>query len=194
MKKTLSVLAILSLLFIQKTSAQLEKGNVLIGADLANFNFNLNKGGAVTIDISPSAAWFINDNLAIGPKLTINPVFHSEGGGTDFTWAIDAFGRYYLSDQNINLLKHGRWFFEALAGVGGTNIAHGTSTNGLDIGFGPGYAYFVTSSVALETLLEYKGTIGFGSAAYNSNLNLNFGLQIYLPGKATMNKVTNEVK
>jgi len=36
MKKTLSVLALFCVLFSQKTNAQLEKGNVLIGADLAN--------------------------------------------------------------------------------------------------------------------------------------------------------------
>ena len=55
MKKTLSVLAVLLLLLTQRTNAQLEKGNVLVGADLAGFDFDLGKSSGFDISISPKA-------------------------------------------------------------------------------------------------------------------------------------------
>jgi len=50
----------------------------------------------------------------------------------------------------------------------------------LGLGFGPGYAYFITENIGLETLLKYNLIVGFGSSATNSNLNLSLGFQIYL--------------
>ena len=189
MKKTLSILAILSLLLIQKTDAQLAKGNVLIGADLANFNLGLSKGGKTDITLSPKAAWFIQNNIAVGPYVRFGYTHQADSASTT-SYGIGAFGRYYVvNDPKVNLLKQGRWFFEANAGIGGSNTAHGRSTNGLELGFGPGYAYFITQSVGLETLLKWNPIVGFGNAPFTSSLTLNFGFAIYLPGKETLNHV-----
>ena len=49
MKKTLIILMLSSLLLTQKTNAQLERGNVLVGASLANFRIAL-KAGQETSD------------------------------------------------------------------------------------------------------------------------------------------------
>ena len=197
MKKTLSVLVILSLLLTQKTNAQLEKGNVLVGADLANFNIGLDEGGKTSISLTPKAAWFIKDNMAIGPYVGFGFTSQKVSGetATTTTYGVGLFGRYYASKEetkDINFLKHGRWFGEVNAGIGGENTKGGNSTNGLALGFGPGYAYFITQSVAFETLLKWNPTIGFGNEPFKSNLTLNFGFQIYLPGKATMNKVKSQ--
>jgi hypothetical protein len=195
MKKTLPILAILFLLLTQKTNAQLEKGNVLFGADLANLKIGLKEGAATAIQLSPKAGWFIKSNVAIGPYVSFGYVTQKTGGVTSSstTYSVGAFGRYYVvNDPKANLLKQGRWFFEANAGIGGQNTKGGNSTNGLELGFGPGYAYFVTPSVGLETLLKWNPIIGFGNETFTSNLSLNFGFLIYLPGKATLNSVKEQ--
>ncbi|MEP6595022.1 MAG: hypothetical protein ABJA71_03705, partial [Ginsengibacter sp.] len=64
----------------------------------------------------------------------------------------------------------------------------------LGLGFGPGYAYFITPNIGLETLLKYNGIIGFGNATTQSNLNLNVGFQIYLPTRNLKTRLENDIK
>ncbi|MFT4156023.1 hypothetical protein [Parafilimonas sp.] len=194
MKKVLAVLTILSLLFVQRTNAQIEKGNVMIGGDLADFSLGLNKNSHFTISLSPKAAWFIKDNIAVGAygSLGLDVV----KGSTSTTYGVGGLGRYYFGPRQVNtesVVKHTRFFGEANLGIEGQNIAEGSTTNGLGIGFGPGLAYFVTPNIGLETLLKYHGIVGFGNDPLNSRLSLNFGFQIYLPGKSTLNKIKSDV-
>ena len=198
MKKTLPLLAILCLLLTQTTNAQLEKGNVLVGANIANFNLGLGDDAVTNILINPKAAWFIKDNVAVGTYIELG--FSSQKDVyTNTIYGVGAFGRKYFTDVNVNLLKSGRWFFEANFGIGGQNLnskiddSQDASTNGLNFGFGPGYAYFITPNIALETLFKYNGTVGFGNETYTSDFNLGIGFQIFLPGKATLNKVKSDV-
>jgi len=44
----------------------------------------------------------------------------------------------------------------------------------------------------LETLLKYNGIVGFGNQTTSSTLNLNLGFQIYLPGRATRDKIMRD--
>jgi hypothetical protein len=193
MKKTLAVLTILSLLCTQKINAQLEKGNVLVGTDLAKFNLGLNKNSGYDINLSPKAAWFINDNIALGGYATLGVSKQNDASATVTTYGVGPMGRYYINKPNLNVLKHGRWFGEANVGIEGRNVSKGGgNTNGLGLGFGPGYAYFITPNIGLETLLKYNGLVGFGNQTYQNNLSLNFGFQIYLPGKGTINKVKSQ--
>jgi len=197
MKKTLSVLAVLCLLITQKTTAQLEPGNVIVGADLANFRIALKSGQETSLQLTPNALWMLNSNLAIGAYVTLG-YSAVKDAYTNTTYGVGPMARYYFNDPKLNLLKHGRWFGQANVGIGGLNYNdksaedNDRSTNGLDIGFGPGYAYFITQNIAFETLLRYNGTLGFGHEAYTNYLNLHFGFQVYLPGKATLNKVKSQ--
>ena len=196
MKKTLPLLAILFLLFTQKTTAQLSKGNVLVGADLANFRIALKAGQETSLELTPNAAWFIKDNVAVGPYVNLGWSAVKDTY-TQTTYGVGALGRYYINKPNLNPLKHGIFFGQVNVGIGGTNyndkaLDNDYSTNGLDFGFGPGYAYFITPNIGLETLLRYNGTLGFGHEAYTNYLNLHFGFQIYLPGRATLNKVKSQ--
>lgn len=83
-------------------------------------------------------------------------------------------------------------FFEGNVGIEGTNTLN-VKTNGLGLGIGSGYAYFVTPNIGLETLLKYNGIVGFGNQAYSSTVDLNFGFQIYLSRKKAK-AIANEVK
>lgn len=192
MKKiTLVTLAFIGLVFSAK--AQIQKGNVLIGADLTNLDLRLSSPTRFIGTINPKAAWFIQDNIALGAygKFGINTV---KGTGATIDYGVGALGRVY-SGAATEVIKHGRFFGEANIGIEGQNLpANGGSTNGLGLGVGPGFAYFITPSIGLETLLKYNGIVGFGSSPFTNSVNLNFGFQIYLPGRATARKVINDVK
>ena len=197
MKKTLSILVLLSLLLTQKINAQLESGNVLVGADIANFRIALKSGQETSIQLTPRAAWFIKNNVAIGPYATLGYAAVKDSY-TNFTYGFGGFGRYYVSKPELSPLKQGRFFGAANVGIGGINYNDKTpddndrSTNGLDIGIGAGYAYFITTNISFEAQLRYNGTLGFGDEAYTNYLNLSFGFGIYLPGRATMSKVKSD--
>lgn len=179
MKHILTSLVIL-LLLNAKTNAQIQAGNVMVGADIARLNLSLDKGGNFAFDINPKAAWFVRDNLAIGAYLKVG-LQTAKGAGTSVDYGIGPLARYYFSDDNLTLLRHSRFFVEGNVGIEGYNPAVGDNTNGLGLGIGPGWTYFITPNIGLEALLKYNGIIGFGSAPTSNNLGLNIGFQIYLP-------------
>lgn len=192
MKKiTLAAIAIFSL--VLSANAQIQKGNVLIGADLANLQLGLSKPTSFIGSITPKAAWFIKDNVAVGAYGNFG-ITTLKGNGSDINYGIGALGRVYSNGGN-DIIKHGRFFGEANIGIEGQNYsATGGSTNGLGFGVGPGFAYFITPSIGLETLLKYNGLVGFGSSPFADNVHLQFGFQVYLPGRATARKVVRDVQ
>jgi len=192
MKKTFSFLAGTFLLSIPVFS-QIQKGNILVGGDIANFDLGLRKGSAFTMRIDPKLAYFIRDNVAIGAYVDLGVQTFS--GTTAFDYGVGVLSRYYFPDKNNeNPLRHSRFFVEGNVGFTGANVSGGgNSTNGLGIGFGPGYAYFITPNIGLETLLKYDGLVGFGNATTQSDLNLNVGFQIYLPTRK-LRRVANDVR
>ena len=173
-------------------NAQIQKGNVMIGANLSNIKFGLDKPNAFTFNISPKAAWFVQDGLAFGGEVNLG-LATQKGSGTDISYGVSALGRYYGQTGANEIVKSSRFFGEAKVGVQGYNPSGGGSTNGLGFSFGPGFTYFVTPSIGLEALLKYNGVVGFGSSAYAHNLGLGVGFQIYLPGKSTARKVQKDM-
>ena len=60
MKKITSVfILIVSFLISNKLSAQIQRGNILVGGDIAGFNLDLNSGGAFQATIDPKIAFFL---------------------------------------------------------------------------------------------------------------------------------------
>jgi hypothetical protein len=167
--------------------AQTQQGNLMVGGDISNFNLNFLGGGGGTafqMDLTPKVAYFIKDGLAVGGYGRLSLVT-AKDAGTATTYGIGALGRYFVEDKNVRKLefsKRSRFFVEANAGFGGSsNSKTSASTTGLDLGVGPGIAYFVTPNVSLEALLKYELTVGFGSATTSNRLNLGIGFQVYLP-------------
>lgn len=192
MKKIITILLACAGLATYKADAQIQKGNLMVGGDIANLNFTLGGGGAFQATIDPKIGFFIRDNVALGAYLDFG-LATSKGAGTDTRYGVGALGRYYVNDPTVNVLNHGRLFFEGNVGIQGVSLSGGSNTTGLGLGIGPGFAYFLTPNIGLETLLKYNGIVGFGSQAYNSNLNLGVGFQIYLPGRS-VKKIVDEVK
>ncbi len=192
MKRIILILLVSLSIFVAKVNAQIQKGNILVGGDIANLDLTLGGGGAFQVDLSPKVAFFIRDNIALGGYVNFS-LATAKGSGTTTGYGVGALGRYYLDDARVNILKHGRFFFEGNAGVQGVSLSGGSNTTGLGVGIGPGYAYFITPNIGLETLLKYNGIVGFGSQAYRSNLNLGVGFQIYLPTKQ-VKAIVNDVE
>ncbi|MDB5286526.1 MAG: hypothetical protein JWR05_1475 [Mucilaginibacter sp.] len=177
----------------QLANAQIQQGNVLVGGNLSNINLGLNDPKIFSLDITPKAAWFIVDNVALGGyvNLGIQTAKHSS---TTVSYGAGGLARYYTG-SDVEILRHGRIFAEATLGIGGVNVSNGGgNTNGLDFSVGPGFAYFITPNIGLEALLKYNGLAGFGSKGYQNNLNLSFGFQIYLPGQSTATKVKSDIR
>ena len=87
------------------------------------------------------------------------------------------------------------FFVEGTVGIEGDNPATGENTNGLGLGIGPGWTYFINSNIGLEALFKYNGIVGFGTSPTSNSLNLSIGFQIYLGGskpKEVKNDVQNK--
>ncbi len=195
MKKTFSLILLTGFLMLSIPSfAQIQRGNILAGGDIANFNLGLKKGSAFEMRINPKLAFFIQDNFAVGASVELG--VQSVSGETAFSYGIGPIARYYFPDkENVTPLRNSRFFVEGNVGLRGENVSGGgSSTNGLGLGVGPGYAYFITPNIGLETLLKYNGLVGFGNATTQSDLNLNVGFQIYLPSRNLKSKVADDVK
>lgn len=190
MKRKFSIVLV-AVLFIGLTSqAQIQRGNILVGGDIANFDLNLNGGGYFSMRLDPKLAFFVRDNVAVGAFIDLG-VQTARNAGTNVNYGIGALGRYYVNNPKVNVLRHGRFFFEGTIGIEGDNPANGETTNGLGLGIGPGYAYFITPNIGLETLLKYNGIVGFGNQTTSSDLNLGVGFQIYLPTRRLREAATN---
>ncbi len=198
MKKLFICAAISASTLAATTShAQLQKGNLMVGANLANIGLGLQKGNTdFSFNISPRLGYFVADNIAIGGEVILG--FNTNSASTKFNYGVGAFGRYYVSDPRTVLLKQARFFGEVSLGLVGDNLRNrttnvNTTTNGLGIGFGPGVAYFITPNVGLEAMVKYNLGVGFGTSTTTNNLGINVGFQIYLPTKEAR-KMYNNVK
>ncbi len=160
--------------------AQLQRGNILVGGDIADFDFGLDDGGNFGMTINPKVAWFFRDNTAVGGYVTFG-LRTASGAGTSINYGVGALARYYFGAAGDDLSQSYRFFVEGNAGIEGDNPAVGDNTNGLGLGIGPGWTYFITRNIGVEALLKYNGIIGFGSAPTSNNLNFSVGFQIYLP-------------
>jgi len=190
MKKYLFMLV--CLLQAAIASAQIQKGNVMVGSNFTDISLGLDNSKVFSLDVTPKAAWFIEDNMAVGGYINFG-VQSAHNSSTTITYGAGALGRYYTG-ADMAVLNHGRLFGEGTLGFGGINVSdNGGHTNGVEFSVGPGFAYFVTPNVGLETLLKYNGLGGFGNAGYQSTLTLSFGLQIYLSGKGAADKIRRDI-
>jgi hypothetical protein len=140
----LLTLALAALFFGTTAVAQTQKGNLMVGSDLTDLGFNFQKESTIFhFNLDPKLAYFIKDDLALGGYLNFG-LETTGGNGTNVNYGIGALARYYIHDENVRKLefsKRVRFFGEANAGFGGSNPANGASTNGVQLGIGPGLSY-----------------------------------------------------
>ena len=185
MKRIQQLSIALMALFLSTTAiAQTQKGNLMVGADITDFGFNFQKESTTfNFNLNPKLAYFIQDDLALGAYVNFG-LATGNGAGSDVSYGLGALARYYIHDKNVQKLefsKRARFFLEANAGFGGQNPRTGASTNGVQLGVGPGLSYFITPNVALDALLKYDLIVGGGNSTTSHNLGFSLGVQIFLP-------------
>ena len=178
------------------SSAQLQKGNIMIGANLADISLTAqNNNTTFGFNLTPKVGYFVQDNFALGGEVLFG--INARKKNTQISYGVGALARYYVSDPSTRLLNATRWFFEGNVGIYGDNVivkdGSNSSTNGLGLGIGPGLAYFISPNIALEGLFKYNLTAGFGNSATSHRFGIGVGFQIYLPNKKAKG-IYNEVK
>ena len=187
MKKIVTVLLVgMSMVSIETLQAQIQKGNFMVGAGLGNFDFGLQKGASIGMDLHPRIGYFIADNVAVGAMVNFG-FNYAKSQGTNINYGVNAFSRYYFAKKEVDLIKHAHLFVEGNIGLDGKNTIvtdkPNSSTNGLGVGIGPGVTYFLTPNIGIEALAKYNGIVGFGTTATAHALNIELGFQIYLTGR-----------
>lgn len=169
-------------------AAQTEKGSWMVGANFANINFGFqDQDNLTSIGINPNLAYFMSDNLALGGELNFRFVKEKTDPDATLTYGLQPLVRYYFSKEE----KSGIF---GQASVGFAGFSHGNSSEtGLAFSIGAGWNYFINKSVALEVGAKYINTdkkvafasIPNGGTGLENTINLNFGVQIFLPKKST---------
>lgn len=176
------IFIVLFLLGVSTANAQISKGSVMMGGDLAGLNVSFNN--QTSLKLTPKAAWFIKDGLAVGAYGQFGMTHINGQDGSNYSYGIGPMARYFFTADQVPAFGKAKFFFEANAGFEGVDstVSH-SNTNGLGFGAGPGVSYFVTPSIGLEALLKYDGIVGFGSKTYTNGLSFSIGFQVYLPSK-----------
>jgi hypothetical protein len=89
MRKLIPLL-IVFLLIINSSKSQIQNGNFMAGADIANFRLSLNEGGTSSIRLEPKLAYFISNNIASDWSLRkelVKPLITVLGYWDVTTWA-----------------------------------------------------------------------------------------------------------
>lgn len=182
--KKLVFMLLLSVLFVglKESTAQTEKGNLMLGTQLGNITGNFGKNSnTFDFNVNPSFAYFIKNNLAIGAMLDLG-LSTGKDKSTVFTYGLGPWARYYFPfPEELRFSQHAAFFLDGFAGFQGFSQNHGGSTNGLGINVGPGMSYFLTPNIALDATLKYNLILGFGSATTQNRVGLNIGFQIFIP-------------
>jgi outer membrane protein W len=171
MKKifTLAVVTIIS----ASAFSQTQKGNWLVGGS-AGFSSQSQSGasGNITeLSITPTAGYFINNNLAVGASLNFGS---QKSGSTVTTFGIGPMVRYYFAElgKNAKLYGQGEFAYASVTSSGVTN-----SGTGWALQAGP--AFFLNKNVAIETTLRYGSVKPQNSNSVNT-FGVNVGFQIHL--------------
>jgi hypothetical protein len=182
------ILILSFVLLVNLMSAQIDKGNWMVGGSgfIQNYkveytsNNTTQNQSVFALQISPNIGFFILDKFAVGGLLTFN--FNNPSGSNNSSqgYGIAPFTRYYFlqTDKPINFFAQASFEYSE----GRTNNTASIKNFSRGYAFKAGPAIYFNSSVALEVTLNYsssknsdniKGTL-FGAGV---------GLQIHLEKK-----------
>lgn len=198
MKKILFLASFLFLGFTNLSHAQLQEGNIMLGADIGSglaettsqglfgFNLGLDENSGYQIGVSPKMGYFLSDDFVVGAIVNLgytNEEGEDEFTSNEFVYGLQAFSRFYLTPAELDLsdsVPAGQFFIETNAGLAGVNVEGAGSTNGFAFGFGPGYSLFLNDNIALDASVKYNGISGAGGDGFQQSLGINLGIQVFL--------------
>lgn len=170
------LLALVLSFFAIDCSAQIQKGNWLIGgsANLGITSINKKSNRQTFANIYPEAGYFFLPKLAGGVRVNFD-YWKANFQSVTLT-SLSPFVRYYLLpvDNKLNLFVEGSYlWFKSQSSLDGANEYAVTA----------GPAFFISSQVALQVALQYKSLGGGMFDKRWASLGFNTGLQLHL-GKA----------
>jgi len=200
------VATIISCLSMASMDAQMKKGDFILGADIGSgfvpkaseglfgLNFGLDEGAGFNVGISPRAGYFVSDRVLLGSTVNLgynkSPEINGQAVETTI-YGIQGLFRYYFRPADLavdDAPKKGIFFLETNAGLNGFNVSGRNPQTGVVVGFGPGYALFISDNVALELTGKYRyGLAGGDINTFQQTLSLNVGVQIYLDKEKVKN-------
>lgn len=164
---------------ISIANAQLEKGTTMWGGNLIGGYIETDYAGELNLALSPKIAWFIRNGLAAGAYANLG-MARSYQVAIEWTYQAGVLGRYYLAGKNAgNLSGNGRLFAEGNAGYGGTTIAD-VSSSGINLGIGPGFAWFIRENASIEGIIKYDAFLRFRNENAINKIRFGLGFQLYL--------------
>ena len=191
MKRNTFLLCLL-LLCMQVVSAQLTKGNWLVGGN-ANFSlshYDANDAKLTAIDLSPNIGYFFIDKLATGIRMGYsgsNTKFGDNPSqpGTENSfkstgYSIGPYIRYYFLPINnrYNILTELNYqYINSKQEINNLNSSN-SFNNQFSIVAGP--AIYLNSSVGIEFLVGYSNAPKNKSSARSSKVGVGIGFQIHL--------------
>jgi Outer membrane protein beta-barrel domain len=164
------------LLVSSQATAQLEKGNFLIGGT-AGFSIQFERGdNPFNVQLSPNVASLISDNLALGGALAV--FYQKQEDFSYSSFSILPWGRFYIPTGDASPV----FFIDAKAGLALINSETSfgdESENAFQYIIGPGMAFFIADNISIDAILAYNR---IGGDFDSSVLGLNIGLQVFLGG------------
>lgn len=192
MKKViLSALAVMTFGFANaqdKTDSEgFSKGDVFVSGSIGISSSKTGDFKENTFSFSPRAAYFIDDNIALGLALGYETQKIEAGASaTNTQTSFGAFGRYYITPASKFSLfgQLGVDFtsndFEFGVDSDGDLVVLDGESKGFNVAFAPGFNYFVSDKFAIETsigVLGYSSDDNGGNGAEKTNtfaLGLDF--------------------
>ncbi|GAB3779254.1 hypothetical protein GCM10028818_29520 [Spirosoma horti] len=201
MKSIVCTLAFIVLGF-STVKAQTEKGRWMVGAQVGNFQYSTQNGyNSFSGSLSPSAGYFVANNLLIGTGVPLSLTTNNYSGpGGDVRNRSTGIGlspyvRYYVGSNKLKPYVGVSYAYSSTRQR--TDMGYQTlKSNGFTSTVSPtvGVAYFINRSVAINVGLNYIWTrFDNGSPGYDGSgnpienitstskyLSLSIGFQIFL--------------
>jgi hypothetical protein len=176
MKANFFISSLIIVLFTLTANSQITKGNWMVGGDVYyNYADYGSNDSSWAISLKPNVSYYIIDKLAIGviPKIGIKK------GYDNLVYGFGISSRYYF----LKPKKMFNFFIEPKIDMSYSKNNHDIITKNYGYGIKIGESVFLNQSVALEFFVDYDNRYNTykGIKGNNiQNINIGFGLQIYL--------------
>lgn len=177
--KTIKTLFFATLLFTMTASAQITKGNWMVGGDGYFTNSKATNstgvlGSSNGVGISPNIGYFFADKLAVGVRASFN-YGKASGGPSSIGFGGSPFVRYYFlkPEKSVNVFVDANYGYT----VSKTEGRDSETSRAYNLKAGP-VVYF-NSSVGLELTLNYSKSFNPNDFVYQ-NFYAALGFQIHL--------------
>ncbi|MDJ1501129.1 outer membrane beta-barrel protein [Xanthocytophaga agilis] len=165
----------------EKSVAQTDKGNFMVGSSIANLNFDEDYS---SIALSPTVGYFVIDNLVVGltPSIGYTSSKAVIPGDTykTTTLGIGPFARYYFGSGSVKPLVHADYSYLHMKNRNNISGNEWQSTSSYsNVKLGAGVAYFINNYVSVDGIVSYN-RIFLGSGNDVGSVKISFGFQIFL--------------